>query len=341
MSTTADYCIVCGQDGPLRDELKSMEFDVRGETLDIEVPVESCLACGTLTVKEGVDPAEIAFSQYREREQLLAPDQIKAIRKRYRLSQKSFAALLSMGEATINRYEGGGIQNKAHDQVIRGCDSPEVMRGLLERRGDRLSDWKRQRVEAALAGESKPLTKIDAILSGVSTRTKELTTETGYRDFDYLRYAAVVVWLCQHFRLVTATSLNKLLFYVDFLHYKRQAVSLTGSKYRRVQHGPVPANYGDLQDRMELSGFIKVKEVRYGNGHTGLRFRASPGADQMDVEFSAGELKVLETVARTFKDMTPSEIRKRSHKERAWQDTEDRALIAYDKAMDLSLLAQD
>ena len=337
MNTTDEYCIACGQDGPLRRERKSAEFDVRGETLHIEYPVKACPSCGTTEVEQSVDPSEIAFAEYRKRKQLLTPERIKEIRERYLLSQKSFAALLGMSEATINRYDGGGIQAEAHDQAIRGSETPDAMRDLLGRRGDRLSDWKRKRVEAALAGETKTKLEIalETAFSGMSIKSKERTPQTGYREFDFFRYAAVVVWLCRHFPLVTATSLNKLLFYVDFLHYKYEAVSLTGSKYRRVQHGPVPAVYGDLQDRMELAEFIEAEEVQYQNGRTGMEFHAGPDADELDVEFSARELKILEAVAQTFRKLTPTEIRDLSHKERAYWDTEDKALITYDKAMDL------
>ena len=113
MSTSEDYCIVCGQDGPLRHERKPTEFDVRGETLSFEIPVTTCPSCGTTEAEQGVDPAEIAFAEYRRRKQLLTPQRVNDIRKRYSLSQKSFAALLGMSEATINRYEGGGLQGPA------------------------------------------------------------------------------------------------------------------------------------------------------------------------------------------------------------------------------------
>ena len=42
---------------------------------------------------EGVDPAEIAFEKYRKDRGLLSPEEIKQSRKRYGLSQKSFAKL--------------------------------------------------------------------------------------------------------------------------------------------------------------------------------------------------------------------------------------------------------
>ena len=123
MSTILDYCVVCGGE-QVRDENKQMDFDVRGQTMRVEVPVRVCSACDT-AYQSDVDPAELAFAAYREQKGLLSPVEIKSIRKQFRLSQKSFAALLGMSEATINRYEGGGLQDEAHDQAIRSCATTE------------------------------------------------------------------------------------------------------------------------------------------------------------------------------------------------------------------------
>jgi putative zinc finger/helix-turn-helix YgiT family protein len=335
MNAHEEYCIACGHDGPLHREQKATEFAVRGETLRIIVPVKICPSCG-VTEAEGVDPAEIAFSEYRKLKGLLTPEAIRKLRERYKLSQKSLAALLGMSEATINRYEGGGLQDEAHDAALRACESPEFVRGLLERSGHRLSAWQRQRVEAVLECAAEP--PLGIVSDGdVFGMPRERSAVTGYRHFEYPRYLAVVVWLTRHVPVVTATSLNKLLFYVDHLHCKSEAVSLTGAAYRRVQHGPVPAAYGDLQQRMELEGFIDVQEVQYKNGRTGLEIRPGPKADTVDLTFSPRELTILEAVAATFKTLTPTEIRDRSHAETAWKDTEDRTLISYDKAPELSL----
>ena len=145
MSTRVDeYCVICESEN-VSNKKRTMQFEVRGETLDIEVLSIVCSDCGCVETTE--DPAEIAFSQYRKANHLLSSEEIKVARTKYGLSQKSFAKLLGMSEATVNRYEKGSLQNEAHDQAIRSCLVPEAMRDLYERRGDRLSDWQRQRFE--------------------------------------------------------------------------------------------------------------------------------------------------------------------------------------------------
>ena len=336
MSATQDYCIVCGCDGPLERKLQETEFVVRGETLCFEVPVIECPSCHSVEAADGIDPAVLAFAKYRAREGLLTPEQISDLRKQYRLSQKSFATLLGMSEATINRYEGGGLQDRAHDEAIRACENPAIMKDVLTRRGDQLSPRQRQKVESALAGIPVPPNK-DIPPGSRRAAARDRTRQTGFREYDYLRYAAVVVWYCQHMRLVTATSSNKLLFYSDFLHFKSEATSLTGSRYRRIQHGPVPMEYGKNQDAMEMGGFVVLKEARYANGNSGIELCSGRNAAELAGVLSSRELAVLQRVADEFKNMTPTEISDRSHQETAWKKTADRELIDYLLADDLSL----
>jgi putative zinc finger/helix-turn-helix YgiT family protein len=337
MSTTDEYCIVCGQDGPLKHAQKATEFDVRGETLSLQVPVTVCPSCGTTEVERGIDPAKMAFAEYRERKGLLTPERIRAIRKRYKLSQKSLAALLGMSEATINRYERGGLQDAAHDAAIRACENPDFVQDLLDRRGDKLSAWQRQRVEDALKGQTKTRYRLAAVMGQLWNMPQELSLVTGFRKFTYEKYAAVVAWFCRRLKRVTPTSLNKLLFYADFLHFRSESVSLTGAAYRRLPYGPVPADFGGLREQMEIDQVVEVREVEYQNGNVGEEYRVGPKADELDVTFSPRELAILDAITRAFDNVTPSEISNRSHKESAWRDTEDRTLISYDKASDLSL----
>ena len=175
----------------------------------------------------------------------------------------------------------------------------------------------------------------------LSTMPDELSLRTGFRRFSYDRYAAVVVWFCRNAKALTVTSLNKLLFYADFLCYKTETRSITGAAYRRMTYGPVPADYGGLRQRMELDGYVEIAEVRYKNGLVGEVYRIGPTADSLDITFSSRELRVLQTVAKSLAGLTPREISDRSHQESAWIKTPDRELISYQEAASLSLAVSD
>lgn len=337
----SSFCPTCEDLRETRRESREETYKVRGQDITVPVSVEVCANCGEALGDDEQDQQIImaALDEYRRQHGLLSPDQIREIRQTYRLSQKSFARLLGMSEATINRYERGSLQEPSHDSAMRACKDPQFVRGLLQRRGDLLSPWKRKRVEAALAGQLPAAPVFLQALSetGWLCMPQEVSEHTGFRRFEYRRFSAVVTWLCSRLGKVSRTAVNKLVFYADFLNFRTATVSLTGAPYRRLQYGPVPANYGQLLDQMEADEYLTCTEVEYPNGSTGFYYQPGPKAGQLDVQFTQHERQVLERVSETLGGLTAKDISERSHKESAWQDTEDRQLISYQKAASLSL----
>lgn len=334
-TTTFEFCVVCGDDRDMRHEQRAVEYTVRNEKLTLTIPVTICPNCGTEEVEKdfGHDPVELAYEAYRKNHDLLSPQQIKETRERYCLSQKSFAKLLGMSEATINRYEQGALQDAAHDIAIRAFQHYDFVRDALSRRGGNLSDWQRARAEGAI--KQKIAVGLDP--GRQISMPHERTDRTGYKAFDIDRYAAAVVWFCSNMSAVTPTKLNKLVFYLDFLHFKRHAVSFTGSAYRRIQFGPVPADYRGIQRYMEGQAIVEVVEREYQNGNTGEEYRPGEKAKHHDFPFNGLERATLEMIRGVFENVTPLQISERSHQELAWLETPDKDFISYNLAHTLSV----
>lgn len=70
----------------------------------------------------------------------LSPQDIKDIRNSYGLSQKDFARVLGIGEASIVRYENGVTPTRANANLIRAARMPEFMLDCLERDGYRIPE---------------------------------------------------------------------------------------------------------------------------------------------------------------------------------------------------------
>ena len=336
------FCPVCEDYRRFTTENRHETYTVRRREITVPTAVEVCTTCGESLFDEARDSEllEHVYANYRKDEGLLTPDEIKAIRNRYRLSQKSLAALLGMSEATINRYENGSLQDSAHDNAIRACENATFVRDLLARNGHLLSDWQRRRAEKALATEPEDAGDIPAGVNLLEWNSMpvERTQWTGFRQFDYNRYVRVVLWFCRHLSAaLTPTKLHKLLFYADFLNFRAASVSLTGAAYRKLDYGPVPADYGNLRGRMEHDEYVRVVEAVYQSGHTGEEFHLGANADKVPCKFTAQELAVLDHVAETFRGMTPSGISEVSHGEEAWEETEEKKLISYRHAAALSL----
>jgi len=336
------FCPTCEDYRETRQESREEAYKVRGQDIAVPVSVEVCSACGEALGNDEQDEqiTTAVFDEYRRQHDLLSPEQIKEIRETYRLSQKSLANLLGMSEATINRYEKGALQDQSHDNAIRACKDPNFVRDLLLRHGDLLSPWQRRRTEEALAGQAPTSATFIEMLSEVSviSMPQELSERTGFRQFDYHRLAFVIVRLCQMLGEVSTTVINKLLFYADFLNFKTATVSLTGAAYRRIDYGPVLADYDGLLSRMEAEGILTRREREFTNGYTGYYFQVGPDAGSLGVELTAHEEKVVEHVARTLGQLNATTISARSHEESAWLNTEDRQLISYREAANLSLM---
>lgn len=83
----------------------------------------------------------------------ITPEEIKAIRGRYGLSQQSFARLLGIGEASMVRYENGQKPSKANANLIRAANHFDFVAECLERDGDVLSPAQRASVEQVVYAE--------------------------------------------------------------------------------------------------------------------------------------------------------------------------------------------
>ena len=63
------------------------------------------------------------------------------------MSQRSLGRFLEWGEITINRYESGGIQDPAHNEVLVFVSNPRNMKELFEKNNQFLSKGARERLK--------------------------------------------------------------------------------------------------------------------------------------------------------------------------------------------------
>ena len=113
----------------------------------------------------------------------LTPQDIKDIRARYGLSQRSFARLLGLGEASLARYEKGQKPSRANANLIRAARLPRFVLDCLNRDGGVLSEKERHGVEEIVYaevyfGEGEP--DMDTTEIYHITLTQEVLTEKAW-----------------------------------------------------------------------------------------------------------------------------------------------------------------
>ena len=130
------------------------------------------------------------------------------------------------------------------------------------------------------------------------------------------------------------TKLNKLLFYSDFLTFHACGRSITGLRYARIPHGPVPHEYDPIFVSLAKMGMI-VLEPREKGECSGDVIRPKDGADL--TALSDEERRVATIVRDYFEGWSSSRIAEFSHKERAWTDVRTGDLISYEYAEHLQI----
>jgi putative zinc finger/helix-turn-helix YgiT family protein len=302
-------------------------YTVKGENVEIDERLSVCPECGVKWSQEGFDFAAEAYRVYRSLHRMLQPEEIKAFRKSQGLTQEELASLLGWSEATINRYEKGALQERSHDNALRMFMTCDGLRSLLEVSGDTLSDKKRAR----LLAECTPSLSFD-LMDVVSVEQNEYT---GFCLFSSAKFKAVIGMLTFDTEGVWKTSLNKLLWYSDFLHFRVQGVGITGLTYVRLPYGPVPNEYKLLVAFLSDKEFV-VEPVDFGNGYEGERIRALDTPDRS--LFVNSELTVLEAVRDRLAKLGAGEISKLSHRESAWKETPANTSISYRFANELKFV---
>ena len=141
-----------------RVETRAQSGRVRGETIVVEMPARICQACDALMSDTTLDTAlDIAtYGVYRARHNIIFPAEIKALREKYGLSQKSLALLCGLGEVTVHRYEGGALAEVAPSKLLRLMNDPANMRQMLDESGDVLSAKLRAKLDARLSQLETP-----------------------------------------------------------------------------------------------------------------------------------------------------------------------------------------
>ncbi len=126
-------CFKCDK-GKLTSKLADVPGEVRGEKFTVHAEAMVCGKCGFQVLSDDQSDAyTVAISDaYRREHGLLTSTDLKAIRKRFGMSQQSFAKYLKVSVPSVKRWESGLIQDEAMDHLIRLQTDPNAARENVE-----------------------------------------------------------------------------------------------------------------------------------------------------------------------------------------------------------------
>jgi putative zinc finger/helix-turn-helix YgiT family protein len=327
-----NFCPNCQRNTQQTFKQRKDEIVVRGESIPVVREIFYCKSCGEEYENPAADADPMVQAQrvYRERKGMLQPRELIGFRKSLGLTQKEWSGLLGIGNATLIRYENGALQSDAHDRMIRLCMQPKNLLKCL-------NEIKQAYAPERLAQLIMKLEQMDQdgpdLLAAAVKQFASYSADifSGQKSFDVEKLFEVMKYFCfkDH---IPRTKLIKLLFYADFSHFKDHRVSITGMRYARGDHGPLPEKFATwLSVLCEWRKEIQVQEQDNGDFVGEVYFTTAYDW----TGFSAAELATLATVKDKFQELSAKQFREVALKEAALQLTHSGEWISYALAKDV------
>lgn len=320
---------------------KAFSFNFRKEAFTIKYHYFLCEQTGEEFTDEHLDEINInqVYNQYREKYGVPFPQEIAAIREKYSVSASRMSEILGLGANTYRLYESGDMPSVANGRLILSIDNTQAFIEQVEASAHLLAEKDRQRLiaHARKVKERENEDFWNQLFEEKIFADQKPSQYNGYRIPDTAKIAQVISFFAQQGIDLYKTKLNKLLFYADFLMYKRSAYSITGITYKAIPYGPVPAEYDKLYIKLSDDGEINMETIQFDNGHYGDKIISRVKVLEL---LSNDEKEILAEVTKTFKNSNTQHVVEISHEEPAWIDNQnDRKLISYqDYAFDLKAL---
>lgn len=276
----------------------------------------------------------MVYNQYRAKNHIPLPEEIKAIREKYDVSASRMGEILGFGPNTYGQYEKGDLPSMANSKLLRIAEDPSKLIDLIE-------DWETnsgnakvdliKRTQRLIKEQNSQFIDFEDYLMGGS----ESDLFTGFKNPNFEKLAEMIVFFAQRVPCYK-TKMNKLLFYADFAMFRQYGQSMSGTRYRAIPYGPVPNSFESIFESLAKQDIIDLlyEELPQGGQKQFLEGRKDRPFNS-DL-FSDKELEILNMVREKFKKIKPFQIVELSHKEKAWiENEESRSFISYNYALDL------
>jgi putative zinc finger/helix-turn-helix YgiT family protein len=269
------------------------------------------------------------YDQYRKTADIITPESIVEFRNKYSISQRELVAILGWGKMTLNRYERGAIPNSSHNEILKMISSNESF--LLDKLNQALNE---KRISDKVYNKIYKNVETSNNNQEISKLINELTDKenefNGYRKFDAEKLENLIGYISEQVELYK-TSLNKYLWYIDFENFKRNVRSITGLKYMRYTYGPV-IQEKKYEEILNLFNDKFYKEEYEEDRGVITKIKSKKNYD-LSI-FNEEEIDVINNVISKFKNWSCAKVSNCSHKEDAWIENTDWALISYEEYAD-------
>lgn len=281
---------------------------------------------------------DVAFvqvtNQYRAKYGIPFTDEIISVREKYDVSAAKMSLILGMGTNQWRLYETGEVPSVSNGRMIRSIKDPQVFEGYVHSSKNLLEEKEYQVLLSKIA-KCSPINEDDYPEQyGLPKVFQcERGAENGYARQSLTHLKNILLYILNQTGEVFCTKMNKLLFYADFLSYRRYGVAMTGLSYRAIDFGPVPERW----DRV-YSYFEEIIQEPRSFGEKEGNVLMAVGQAEGD-RLTSEEKSILDEVCARFISCTSSEMTRFSHEEDAWcENVEGHRRIPFDTAFKLKAI---
>lgn len=125
----------------------------------------------------------------------------------------------------------------------------------------------------------------------------------------------VIIYFAKNTRFCGKIKLFKLLYFLDFEHYKSTGRNVTGLEYSAWKMGPVPTSLFDEIESPDpdFAAAIRISEIATNHGKPMLSFK--PILEFSSELFSKRELNLLDRLAKEYQEAKSDDMIEATHLE--------------------------
>ena len=334
------YCPYCKKEVEYKIEKRDLK-EFRGIEVNTFENVAICNECNQdLYVNEIEDENnERIYQIYREKANIIKPEDIIKLREKYDISQRELTSILGFGKMTINRYERGGLPTKSQSDYIKLLIENddkfiEKVKEAYEKNNINDKTYNKiisEEVEKDIS-KKEVQDNIRRYLRSVLNRKPDIYN--GYKSLDLEKVENIISYIASKVKNLTITSLNKYLWYIDMLSFNERTVAITGLTYQNQKFGPTIV-YKKYDELSLLDDKYTREDIETENGNTTKII--SNNNFNLD-KISSSEKEIIDTIIRLLKNKNVTDISEISHREDGWKKTKRFEQISFEYAMNLKLI---
>ncbi len=335
-----EYCPYCGKEVNYKVEKRMVE-EFRGIEINTFENVAICNICGNdLYIGEiEEENNRRVYDLYREKVDIIKPEDIIKLRGKYSISQRELTAILGFGKMTINRYERGGVPTKSQSDYLKLLinNENEFIRKAKEAYENGNITEKTYQKIVPKNNKEENMDYIDIMLKSyiMNGLLRKPDIYNGYKELDIELLENIISYIASKVKNLTITSINKYLWFIDSLSFKKRGISITGLTYQKQQYGPTIADY-KYNEISRLNNKYNRIEFEDQNGKLKVEIKSKNNFDLSKLKQS--EREIIDKIIGLLKDKKVGEISEMSHKEDGWINTENLKNISFEYSINLNII---